>query len=153
MKSDNPRLRNDIVTVSGPLDVSEVNILQYLPVLDQISVLGYNANSADPVQTPSNAAFDQGLHCLLTEISMESTGKGKHPPEAPKTKIELIQMIRMDKPTGQTRVIALQTLIQPNTWSMWYGKCFCGIITRPRGYETFFMLNLTEHESFPTHKC
>ena len=27
-------------------------------------------NSADPVQPP-NAASDQGLHCLLTEISME----------------------------------------------------------------------------------
>ena len=31
---------------------------------------GYYENSADPVQTPPNAASDQGLHCLLTEISM-----------------------------------------------------------------------------------
>ena len=25
--------------------------------------------------------------------------------------------------------------------------------TRPRGYKTFFMLNSTEHEFFPAHKC
>ena len=24
---------------------------------------------------------------------------------------------------------------------------------RPRGYKTFFMLNSTEHEIFPAHKC
>ena len=24
---------------------------------------------------------------------------------------------------------------------------------RPRGYKTFFMLNSTEHEFFPAHKC
>ena len=23
----------------------------------------------------------------------------------------------------------------------------------PRGYKTFFMLNSTEHENFPAHKC
>ena len=26
-------------------------------------------------------------------------------------------------------------------------------ISRPRGYKTFFMLNSTEHETFPAHKC
>ena len=26
-------------------------------------------------------------------------------------------------------------------------------ISRPRGYKTFSMLNSTEHEIFPTHKC
>ena len=26
-------------------------------------------------------------------------------------------------------------------------------ITRPRGYKTFSMLNSTEHEIFPAHKC
>ena len=31
------------------------------------------ANGADPVQMPQNAASDQGLHCLLTEISMQNT--------------------------------------------------------------------------------
>ena len=25
--------------------------------------------------------------------------------------------------------------------------------TRPRGYKTVFMLNLTEHEIYPAHKC
>ena len=29
------------------------------------------ANSADPDQTPQNAAFDQGLHCLLAENSIK----------------------------------------------------------------------------------
>ena len=27
------------------------------------------------------------------------------------------------------------------------------IQTGPRGYKTFFMLNSTEHENFPAHKC
>ena len=36
------------------------------------TVLGYYANSTDPVLTPPNAASDQGLHYLLTEISMET---------------------------------------------------------------------------------
>ena len=26
-------------------------------------------------------------------------------------------------------------------------------IVRPRGYKTFFMLNSTEYENFPAHKC
>ena len=30
--------------------------------------MGTQANSADPDQTPHNAASDQGLHCLLTAI-------------------------------------------------------------------------------------
>ena len=27
------------------------------------------------------------------------------------------------------------------------------IMSRPRGYKTFFMLNSTEHEIFPAHEC
>ena len=38
---------------------------------------GYFPNSADSVQMPPNAASDQGLHCLLTEISMENAVKMK----------------------------------------------------------------------------
>ena len=30
--------------------------------------------------------------------------------------------------------------------------CFVLPANRPRGYKTFFMLNSTEHESFPAHK-
>ena len=45
----------------------------YQPFLDGIPVLGYYANSADLVQTPQNAACDQGLHCLLSFFSMENT--------------------------------------------------------------------------------
>ena len=33
------------------------------------------------------------------------------------------------------------------------GKCFRKVYTRARGYKTFFMLNSTEHENFPAHKC
>ena len=54
-------------------------LASYKPILDQIPVLGYFANSADPVQTPPYAASDQGLHCLLTEISMENAVKMKTP--------------------------------------------------------------------------
>ena len=46
-----------------------------LPVSDQIALLRYFANSAGPVQTPQNAASDQGLHCLHTEMSMENAEK------------------------------------------------------------------------------
>ena len=38
---------------------------------------GHNANCADPVQMPHIAASDQGLHCLLTGISMQDTIKVK----------------------------------------------------------------------------
>ena len=34
------------------------------------------ANSADPVQTPHNAASELGLHCLLTEIPERGVGSG-----------------------------------------------------------------------------
>ena len=30
-----------------------------------------NANSADPVQTPHNAASDRGLYCLLTDFQLK----------------------------------------------------------------------------------
>ena len=35
------------------------------------------ANSADSVQTPRSAASDQGLHCLLTGISIQNALKLK----------------------------------------------------------------------------
>ena len=34
-------------------------------------------NSADPVQMLQNVMSDQGVHCLLTEISMQNTVKMK----------------------------------------------------------------------------
>ena len=46
-------------------------------------------------------ASGQGLHCLLTEISMENAVKMKTSTKTPKTRNGLIQMIRMDKSTGQ----------------------------------------------------
>ena len=55
------------------------------------TVLGYYANSADPVQTPPNAASDQGLHCLFTDISMQYA----------KIRNGLVQLIRLIKSIGQ----------------------------------------------------
>ena len=34
------------------------------PIVVGRPIKGYLANSADPDQTPQNAASDQGLHCL-----------------------------------------------------------------------------------------
>ena len=44
---------------------------------------GYYANNADTVQMQRNAVSDQGLHCLLTENSMENTVKMKTPTRKP----------------------------------------------------------------------
>ena len=46
----------------------------YYFFFDQIPVLGTYANIADPVQMPQNVASYQGIHCLLTGISMENWG-------------------------------------------------------------------------------
>ena len=40
-----------------------------------------------------------------------------------------------------------QFLLRVITWGI---SCF---LSWPRGYKTFFMLNSTEHEIFPAHKC
>ena len=47
--------------------------IHILTLSDRIPVLGYYAHSADPVLMPQNMASDQGLHCLLTAISMQNT--------------------------------------------------------------------------------
>ena len=60
---------------------------------------GYYASSAEPVQMPPSGASDRGLHCLISEITMENAVKIKT-----KTTNGLIQMIRMDKLTSQKRV-------------------------------------------------
>lgn len=49
-------------------------------------------------------ASDQGPYCLLTGIPMQNTMKIKTSPGFCKTRNELFQMIKMDKPTGQIRV-------------------------------------------------
>ena len=80
-------------TLSGKLSCEGTGFL-----LNRYPFLGYNAKSADPVQMPPNVASELGLHCLITEISTENAGKiKKQPPETPKTRNGLIQMIRMDK--------------------------------------------------------
>ena len=35
----------------------------------------WGSNSADLVQTPQNAASDQGLYCLITGMSLKNTVK------------------------------------------------------------------------------
>ena len=54
-----------------------LSIVYLFTVFRRDTHLGYYANSADPIQMPPNAASDQGLHCLQTEISMENTVKMK----------------------------------------------------------------------------
>ena len=39
-------------------------------LLNWIPLLGFYANSVDPVQVPQNAAFDLSLQCFPTEISI-----------------------------------------------------------------------------------
>ena len=45
----------------------------------QIHLMGYDAKSADPDQTPLYTASDQGLHCLFTVISMQNNVTTKNP--------------------------------------------------------------------------
>ena len=76
------------------------------PFSDRISVSVAYANSADLVQTPQNAASDQGLHCLVTGISMQNTVKVKiftgHPKNYKWTRPN--DKDRLDKSTSQKRV-------------------------------------------------
>ena len=84
----------------------------------------HNGNSADPVPTPvptpSNAASDQGLHCLLIGISMQNTCavKVKTLPEKPLTTNWTIQMTRKDKSNGQKglRDKIMIRLYNPTLW-------------------------------------
>ena len=55
------------------LSVSYMQVV--LTVFRKDTLLGYYVNSADSVQMPRKVVSDQGLHCLLTEISMENTVK------------------------------------------------------------------------------
>ena len=41
-------------------------------------MLTMDANSADPVQKQQNTASDQGLHCLLTGISVQNKNENSH---------------------------------------------------------------------------
>ena len=47
------------------------------PFSDQEPVFGYYANSVDLDQMPPNVVSDHGLHCLLTDISMQNAIKMK----------------------------------------------------------------------------
>ena len=47
------------------------------------------------------------------------------------------------------------TCDSPEPWQLPYKTygCYSSQRLRPRGYQTFFMLNVTEHEIYPAHKC
>ena len=47
--------------------INSENFNPYMPSV----LFGTSANSAKPDQTPQNAASDQVLHCLLTEVSFK----------------------------------------------------------------------------------
>ena len=59
-----------------------------------------------------NLVFDQNLHCLLTEISMENAVKMKTPTRNPITRNRLILMIRMDKSTDHKGLSTLCCSVQ-----------------------------------------
>ena len=63
--------------------------------------MGYYADNPDPVQMPQNVASDQDLPCLLVGSPMQNIVKIKNPPETPQTRNGLVQIIRMNKSTGQ----------------------------------------------------
>ena len=71
-----------------------------------VPFLGTLENSADPDETPQNAASDHGLHCLLTWISIKNKIKMKS-----KTGTGHLQMIRIDKPARYYRVNSLMPSI------------------------------------------
>ena len=55
---------------SGTRQTFHVNNILYGNMSTNISLATY-AKSADPDQTPHNAASDQDLHCLLIEFSIK----------------------------------------------------------------------------------
>ena len=68
-------------------------------------MFGAEANSADPDQTPQNAASDQGLQCLLT-LDFYKKEKAKNEKSRPAhiallRERRLLHLIRMETFTGQ----------------------------------------------------
>ena len=61
-------------------------------------VEGSKANSADPDQTPLDVASDQGLQCLLTELSIKNRIKVTNT-RHPKMTNELVQNITVEEST------------------------------------------------------
>ena len=78
-----------------------IEIQSILTQISLASLFGTYANSADPDQTPQDAASDQGLHCLLTENYNKNKIKIENTPDISKFGNGLIQMIRMDKSIRQ----------------------------------------------------
>ena len=62
-----------VTTATNAIDSEDAKLVEQVliePFSGWIPVLGTYAHSADPVQMLQNAASAQGLHCLLTGISM-----------------------------------------------------------------------------------
>ena len=87
---------------------------------------------------------EQGLQSLLTKISLQNTKKWKHPPETPKTRNGLIQILRMDMDLSERRI----------EYCSFY--CFC---PKMNGYTSMFFCRLLwrettfaslDHKVFPT---
>ena len=83
------------------MTVEETTSIQWVANLDWELVLGHYANSADPIQMPQNVASDQGLHNLLTGISVQNRIKMKTSSRNPKARNGFVPTIRMDKFTYQ----------------------------------------------------
>ena len=69
------------------------------PYKPNIPFFGTYVNSADPDQMSQNAASDQGLHCLLTGMSIRNRLKMKSTPNTHKIGNGFVQLIRMDRST------------------------------------------------------
>ena len=65
---DLQNIHNDHVSVSMLLISFQLDGC-LLPFVDWKPLNGYLANSEDPDEMPLNAAFHQGLHCLLSQNS------------------------------------------------------------------------------------
>ena len=76
---------NDLLWIPGSrtkiyensFTISAIGSYIHLTHISLASHFWTQANSADPDQTPQNATSDQGLHCLLTGISIRNRIKLK----------------------------------------------------------------------------
>ena len=72
---------------------------------------------------PPNVTSDQSLQRLLSEISMENAVKLNTFFRNPKTRSGLIQIIRMDKSTGQKRINPTALTMAKTLWSFGRSEC------------------------------
>ena len=73
------------------------------PLLDKMPLVWYYSNSVDTDQKLQNAAFDQDQQCLLKFYAKYN--RMRTSTRTPKTRNWPIQIIRIDKSTGQGPVV------------------------------------------------